>query len=79
MTTQYPKVHSAGLTPTGLVAFLDSGKKLMAVTRAGGLRLWDTTSWKSLIDERLTEPHGLMEAIKAVKEGAGKAAVKPGA
>ncbi|MGO9108659.1 MAG: hypothetical protein ACLP9L_05445 [Thermoguttaceae bacterium] len=51
----------------------------MAVTRAGGLRLWDTTSWKSLIDERLTEPHGLMEAIKAVKEGAGKAAVKPGA
>jgi hypothetical protein len=45
------------------IRFVDSGKKLMAVTRSGTLRVWRTADWKSLISETLTQSQ-LLEEIR---------------
>ena len=46
------------------VSFVDASKKLVAVTRAGDLKIWDTVEWKSLVAQRLTEPH-VLKTIEA--------------
>ena len=53
------------------INFVDASKKLVGVTRAGDLRIWDATEWKLLMSQRLTTPHVLMEIETAITTAPG--------
>jgi WD40 repeat protein len=54
------------------VHFVDSGKKLIAVTESGELRVWRTADWKPLISETLTQSHLLEEIRRRSGKGGGR-------